>query len=1221
MRALLAIARHELREQLRRVSTWVYFASFFAIAFLIMLAMMGAWDDFDLGSAVLSANSPSTVSTLLLIFSILAVPVTSGIAGRAVHKDFEAGIHPLFFTTPVRKGAYLGGRYLGAVAANLLVLLALPLGFLAATLSPWGEADRVAPFRPEAYATPFAAIVIPNLLLTAAVFLMLGALTRRALANQVGGVALLMGWAISRVFATALEGDWFSHLSDPFGAAPLDWSTRYWTVAEQNALAMPLSTPLLVNRLLWLGVTAAVLGYGFARFRFAQFAREEGGAPPPQGLPAPWLGARLRLPDPARSFGARAWGAQLAAVTADAARRIVRGTWFWILVGLCVLLMLAGATELGSIYGTRTYPVTYQVLELLGETFGLFAVLIIVIYAGELVWEEREAGSAQIHDALPVPTWLPLAGKALALTATTAVLLAAVMAAGMLLQAARGYFRFEPGLYLAELFGLTFPSLLLYVVLAMTVHTLANHKYVGHLVVVLYFVGAPFLYGALPHNLLFFSSTPETLYSDMNGYGHSVEGWSWYMLLWALVAVLLALASSLFRVRGTETTLGARTRLARLRATRPLLVAAGTATVLVLATGGFILHNTVRLNDWTRPKETQRIQAEYERLYKRFEALPMPRISAVELHADLFPRTRDLRVRGVYTLVNRTAEPLARVHVDLPNDLEIRALALSAPAAPEIADTALGYHGWVLERPLAPGDSLELRFDVAHLTRGFADEPSFHPVVHNGTFFNNAVLPGIGYNPEGEVLDERARGRLGLPSRPRAAAIDDSAALARTFVSRDADRIRFRATVSTDLDQTALAPGRLERTWTEGGRRYFRYVMDVPMLHFYAILSARYRVRRDSWEGVAIEVFHHPGHEYNLDRMIGAAGKALAYMTREFGPFPHRHVRIAEFPRYADFAQSFAGTIPYSEGIGFIADVRADDVDYPFFVTAHEVAHQWWGHQLVPADVQGAAMLSETLAEYSALMVMEEEFGRERIGRFLRFELDQYLKGRTAERRGEMPLALVENQQYIHYNKGALAMYALRDYVGEAAVNGALRAFLAEAGDRGPPYPTSLELLDHLYAATPDSLHSLVEDLFETVTLWDLAAVRAEATELAEGRWRLDLTVRGRKLRADPFGEEEAVEMDERVEIGVFAAGAEAPFWLRKVRLGGETHTFRIELDRRPARAGIDPLHKLIDRELDDNVVEVTVRGGRSARAEGAKALVDSARAARARRDSAGRAP
>jgi ABC-2 type transport system permease protein len=1195
--ALLAIAEYELREQLRRVSTGVYFLVFLGLALLAGIAATGAWPDADMGSPVLLANGPRTVASQMLVLSLLALPVASALAGRAVHKDFEARIHPLFFTTPVSKGAYLGGRYLAAVAVNLVVVLAIPLGLLAALWIPGGDADRIGPFRPDAYAVPFAVIVVPNVLLAAAVFLVLGALTRRTVANQVGGVALLAAWGVSRVLTRALEVDWFALVSDPFGAAPLHHATRYWTVAEQNALAIPVTGAFLLNRAVWLAAGAAVLAYGVRRFRFAQFAREEGGAPPAAAEEAPSLAAGLRLPRPLRSFGAGARAAQLAAVTADAVRRILRGRWFWILAWLCVSLMLLSTTELGSIYGTRTYPVTYQVLEHFGETFFLFVLIVIAIYAGELVWEERETGSAQLHDTLPVPDWLPLAGKTLALIGTCAVLLGVVMATGMLVQVSLGYFRLEPGQYLLELFGLQLPALVLLVVLAVTVQTLANHKYVGHLIVILYVFGAEGLYLAgITHNLAHYGAAPATFYSDMNGYGHTLAGWGWFTLHWALVAVLLAVLSNLFRVRGVDGGAGWRLRMARLRATRPVLASAAAALALVLATGGFVLHNTVRLNEWMPPREGERLQARYEERYKRYESLPQPRISAVELEVEIFPRARDLRVRGRYTLVNRTGAPVEEVHVDLPSDLRIRRLELALPAAPAIADTALGYHAWRLERPLAAGDSTELRFEVEHRTRGFENEPSFYPVVGNGTFFGSELLPGIGYNPAGELADDRARARHGLPFRPRAAAIGDSAALARNFVSRDADWIRFAATVSTDADQVALAPGRRVREWREGGRRYFRYEMEVPMLNFYTFLSARYRVRREAWNGVEIEIHHHPGHAYNLDRMAAAVHRSLEYFTREFGPYPHGHVRIAEFPRYADFAQSFAGTIPYSEGIGFIAHVREGDVDYPFFVTAHEVAHQWWGHQVVPADVQGAAMLTETLAEYSALMVMEEEYGRARIGRFLRHELDGYLKGRTGERRGEMPLALVENQQYVQYNKGALAMYALRDYVGEAAVNGALRAFLEEVRFRGAPYPTSAELLRHLRAATPDSLQGLVEDLFETVTLWDLAAVRAEAEELADGRWRLDLTVRGRKLRADGLGEEERVEMDDVVEIGVFAAGEEEPFFLRKVRLTGERRTFRMELDRRPARAGIDPLHKLIDRDLDDNVVRVTRRGGAGAR-------------------------
>ena len=1222
MTALLSIARFELKGELRRISTWVYFAIFFAIAFFSMAAVAGAWPEFDAGSRVLRANSRAQVSDLTVILSILAVPITSALAGRAVHRDFEARIHPLFFTTPVSKAAYLGGRYLAAVATNLIVLLGIPLGLMAGAAFPMADPERIGPFLPSAYAQPFALVVIPNVLVTAALFLVLAALTRRVLANQVGGLALLLGWAVSRLFTTAIDEDWLTHLSDPFGAAPLNRATRYWTVVEQNTLPMPVTGPLLANRALWLAVGFAVLAYGIGRFRFAQFAREDGGARGPgAGAQAPSLASRLRIPVPRRSFGARARLAQLVAMTRDGTRRILRGVWFWILAGLCMALVLVSATEIGSIYGTRTFPVTYQVLDLLSGTFVLFLLIVITVYAGELVWEEREAGSAQIHDSLPVPNWVPFAAKVLALLGIVAVLLGVAMLTGMLIQAARGYYRFEPGLYLSELFGGALPGFALLVVLAVTVQSLANHKYVGHLIVILYYILAPFMeLGGFNHNLWIYGSTPETFYSDMNGYGHTLGPARWYTLFWAGVAVLMAVVSHLFWVRGMDA--GNRGLVARRRLTRPVAAAAALAAVLVVSTGGFIVHNTTRLNEWQTDDEETRILAEYEKRYKRYEPLPMPRISAVALEVDIFPEQRDLRMRGTYRLVNRTGRPVEQIHVDLLNTLRIRRLELGVPARKTITDGEKGYHAFRLARPLAPGDSTVLRFDLEHLTRGFEDEPSFFPVVQNGTFVNSQYLPGIGYNPMGELDDEAARARQGLPPRPRVLPLDDPLGRSRNFVSRDADWIDFRVTVSTSGDQVALAPGRLEREWRRGGRRYFAYRMDVPMLNFYAFLSARYAVRKARWKNVEIEVFHHPGHEYNVDRMIRAVQRSLDYYTREFGPYQHGQVRIAEFPRYADFAQSFAGTIPYSEGIGFIADVRADDIDYPFFVTAHEVAHQWWGHQVAPADVQGAAMLSETLAEYSALMVMEKQYGRGQIGRFLRHELDGYLQGRTGERRAEMPLALVENQQYIHYNKGALAMYALRDYVGEAAVNGALRAFLRETRAAPGRWPTSEDLLRHLRAAAPDSLQGLVDDLFTTVTLWDLEATRAVGADLGGGRYEVELTVGARKVRAGPLGDETAVPMDDLVEVGIFGEDDEEPIYLRKFRFTGQPRTFRITVDEWPLRAGIDPLHKLIDRDLDDNVVDIQRRPGTPVRRRppAARPARDSARdsARSGTRDTAG---
>ena len=1187
MTALFRLAAFEARYQLRRVSAWVYFFCFAAIAFFMTAAAAGAWPEMDMGSPILRANSPLRIASTLLGLAVLGVPITAAIAGNAVYRDFQTGIFPLFFTTPIRKAAYLGGRWLGAVAANFVVFLGAPLGIWLATVSPWPEAGRIAPFSAASYLLPLAVLILPNLLFTAAVFLTLAAVTRRMLPNYVGGMVLLLGWALARVFIDVLDRDWAVWMLDPFGSAAVQRITRYWTVVDQNVAPLPLPPMLLANRALWLGLGAAVFAAGAAAFRF-QHAAPEARRRRPADEPGPALARpAVEVPRVRREFGLGMHLRQLAGETRRAIREVVANPWFPAILGICLAFVMISATQVGSLFGTTTYPVTYQVLEMLTGTFALFVVIVVTFYSGELVWNERELRAAGIHDSLPVPTWVPLAAKIAALFAVVVAMMAAAFACGILIQSARGYFRFEPGLYLRELFVVQLLGNYVPIVfLSVLVQTLVNHKYVGHFLVILFYVGSGVLaLLGLEHNLTVYGSVPQPVYSDMNGYGHGLVPWGWYSLFWGLVALLLAVASNLFRVRGEEGGWRARLRLARHRLTRPLLAATGGIVLLAVATGGWIVYNTTVLNDFDTRREGERVQAEYEKDYKRYEWVPQPRVTAANLQVDLFPDRRDARLRGVYTLVNRTASRIDSIHVDYPNNLEVRGYSFDRPFSRVVDDRAKGYQIFRLGRPLMPGDSARMTFDLEMDSRGFEDSPDYGPVVGNGTFMNSQLIPQIGYNPEGELMDEGARERYGLPPRPRAASIHDPRARTRNFVSPDADWIAFEVTVSTSADQTAVAPGYLQREWRQGGRRFFRYRMDAPMLNFYAFLSARYNVRRDRWRDVAVEVYHHPGHEYNVGRMIESVKASLDYYTREFGPYQSRQVRILEFPRYGQFAQSFDNTIPYSEGIGFIADVGRDDIDYPFFVTAHEVAHQWWGHQLAPADVQGAATLSETLAEYSALMVMEKRYGREQIGRFLRHELDAYLRGRGTERRAEKPLVLVENQQYIHYNKGALAMYALRDLIGEARVNGALRALLAETRYQGPPYPTALDLVRHLRAATPDSLRGAVADLFEHVTLWETKAAGATYRRRADGKYDVEVTVETRKIRADSLGNETDLPVDDRIDIGVYAAGRNEPIYLRKHRITSSPQTVRVTVDRVPRRAGIDPLHKLIDRKLDDNVV------------------------------------
>ena len=485
-----------------------------------------------------------------------------------------------------------------------------------------------------------------------------------------------------------------------------------------------------------------------------------------------------------------------------------------------------------------------------------------------------------------------------------------------------------------------------------------------------------------------------------------------------------------------------------------------------------------------------------------------------------------------------------------------------------------------------------MRFDFDYPTHGFRNSGSNTDVVYNGSFVNGiAVLPRIGYQPQGELITDRDRKKFGLAPKERALDRDDPKGLAENLIATDADWISFDTVVSTDADQIAIAPGYLQREWMDQGRRYFSYKMDVPILNFFAYQSARYEVRKDKWHDVPIEIYYQPGHEYNLDRMIAATQASLTYFSDNFGPYQHKQFRIIEFPRFAAFAQAFPNTIPYSESIGFIARVREGDekdIDYPFYVTAHEAAHQWWGHQVVGGNVQGGTMLVETLAQYSALMVMKHKYGDAKMKKFLAYELDRYLLGRATEQKKELPLSRVENQPYIHYRKGSLVMYALQDYIGEDNVNRALRAFRDEHAFKGPPYPNTTQFLKHLRAVTPADMQYVIDDLFESITLYDNRAVSANAKALPDGRYEVTLKVFAKKMKADELGKEAGVPINDLLEIGVLDEKDE-PLLLEKRRIDKEESEITLIVPKKPARAGIDPFNKLIDRKPKDNTVAVTI--------------------------------
>ena len=1196
----LHILRFELAYQLKRPLLWL-------VAFFFALMTFGATssDTVQIGGAIgnIDRNAPWVIVRMHAFMSAIGMFITTIFVAGAILRDFDANTHELFFSRPVKRRDYLLGRFVGACLVSFTAFMGATAGMFVGSLMPWVEPEQLGPVMLSPYLFGLLVMALPTLLFSACLFFSLASLSRSMLYTYLGVVAFFALFSISQVMLADLDNRYLAAMADPFGLGALQEATKYWTIVERNSQLPPLAGVLLYNRLLWAGVGLVVLAAALSRFRatarlrgrrrriwpWRRGAQTDADAAPPAAGAAP--------PVAARDFTFATALRQFLYQTRIEVLGVFKSVPFLVILAFGIFNLIGTSGFLDQIFGTPVYPVTHLMLRAMQGAYVFLLVIIITFYSGELIWRERTVKLAEIYDAMPTPNWVYLGAKLVAqLLVVVAFVLGGVLAA-IGVQIYRGYYNFELPVYAQGFVVLVVPFLLI-CFLASFFQVASGKKFIGYMLMILYLISGIVL-GSLDfdHNLYNYAGAPNAPYSDMNGYGHFIEPLFWFNLYWAFAAAVLTALAVLLWVRGTDTSWKKRLQIARDRFRGPVRVALPAMALGFVAVGGWIFYNTNVLNEYVPSDKGEARQADYEKKFRQYKDVALPRVTDVRVDVDIFPHQRRIEARGRYTLVNRNDQPLADLHVSIPPQVTVESLDFPAHSQ-TLSDPEHGYAIYRLEQPLAPGEAMEMRFDLSVENPGFRNNGSDTSIVYNGTFFNNRqYFPAFGYSEGRQLVDRNLRRKYDLPVVHRMAKVDDLFARRNTYIASDSDWIDFETTVSTSADQIAIAPGYLQREWSEGDRRYFHYKMDAPILHFYSYLSAAYQVQRDRHGDVAIEIYHHPGHDYNVDRMIDSIKKSLDYFEANFSPYQHRQMRIIEFPRYARFAQSFPNTVPFSESIGFIARLDEDDeeaLDYPFYVTSHEVAHQWWAHQVIGGAVQGSTLMSETMSQYSALMVMEKEYGPEKMRRFLKHELDNYLRSRSGELVEEMPLLLVENQGYIHYRKGSLVMYALRDYIGEVPLNRALAAYTAAVKFQQPPYTNSLEFFDYLKQEVPADKGALLADLFENITLFENRVEEASYAERADGKYVVTLAAKTRKVRADGQGVETEVPIDDWIDVGVFGEKREngkkeeTVLFLEKRRIIDADATFKVVVDGKPARAGIDPYNKLVDRNPDDNVKKVS---------------------------------
>lgn len=1181
-----------------------------------MMSTIGVFDAVKNTSAsLLQMNSAYLLNEMLDSFNTLLYFLFPSIIGMAIYRDYKYNVHHILYSYPFSKWQYLLGKFTSSFLVTLLISIMMGIGSFLATLVPWANPELLGPNELWNYVQVYLINLIPNMLFIGVIVFAVVTLTRSVYTGFITIIIIMIVQGIINSIAADVNYRELGALLDPSGGQALHYYTRYWSVEELNANNLPLEKYYLLNRLIWLIISLIALFVLGKVFKFEQqpatfsWKRKIKG----ERVVKNNFGGifKIVLPKVRYDFSCKANWSNVFAFAKIDFKFLARNRVFLILIGVGLLFMVLVASFAMTMYGTSTYPLTRQMLMIPGATFHFFILMITFLGAGLLVHRGENTRMNLLVDSTAVPNWVLFISKFFALIGLQLMLLALIMITSMGIQAYNGFYQFEIGLYLQSLLGYNWIEFIIWALMALAVQTFFKNYIIGFFVLLVLNIGWPAISKiGVEQPIFFFNSIPTPSYSDMNGFGSNADFGRFliYTFYWSLFVAGLSGLTLLFWRRGVFSGLKERLYYAKKRSKAIVIVPTLLFFVTFISLGAYLYYENTVLNVFHSSKETELLQVAYEKTYKKYQWMAQPRLVDVKVDVDLYPEQNNFQARGIYILENKTTQVLDSLYVSYSPSLK-NTITLEGGTFLS-TDSIQGVSFYRLDTPMQVGEKRTLEFVVENKPNTVIRSKS--PILNNGTFLNNSFFPSLGYSDRGELIDDEIRKKYGLSPKERMAEQTDKRALQNTYISSDADWIHFETTVSTTADQIAIAPGYLQKEWTEGKRRYFHYKMDQKMLNFYAYNSARYEVKRDKWKDVNIEIYYHKGHEYNLDRMMAGVKKSLAYYSEAFSPYQHKQVRIIEFPlTMGTFAQSFANTIPFSEAIGFVADVddtKEDAVDYPFSVTAHEVAHQWWAHQVIGANVQGATMLSESLSEYSSLKVLEQEYGKGQMQRFLKEALDGYLSGRSREDKKEKPLMYNENQQYIHYNKGSLVFYTMSDYLGDKAFNNVLHNYVKKVAFQEAPYTVSAELVDAIQGATPDSLKYMVNDMFRTITLYDNYVDQAEVKALANGQYEVKIKAyiskyrageKGEKIYADPgdtpllfTGDKklkiESLPLADYVEVGVFAKSEEVKskekvLYLQKVKITDIQNEFTIIVEEKPTEVGIDPYYKLIDTRSYDN--------------------------------------
>ncbi len=1160
----------------------------------------------------LSKNSTFIITFMTGLLSLGNIFVATVFFTNTMLRDQEHKMYELIHSTPVSKFKFLLSRFLGTYVACVIAFLFGTIGMLVGSFAPWLDPEKLEAINLINYLWPFLTIAIPNILICCAVVFLLGVITKNRIAMYVGGLFIYVLYMGGSIFSSA---PWLAEASpsstesmslaakiDPFGMAAFFLQSRNWSVLERNTQLIGLEGDLLFNRILWLIISFVLIGLAYKVFSFRLRSKSQKNKK--EQLSKGDLVDQKRIKyQPvmanAQSFQAK-WSAFLSLIKIELSA-MVKGLPFLII--LLFWLLLLGTEVLSSLDGgirtSASYPHTSIIFSNILEMLPGLGIIVLIFFSNEQIWRNNTLKIDELNDSSPVNNLTLFLSKYVALAMIPLILITLSIVLGIVIQLGSGFYKIEPYVYLSIYYYAGLP-LLLVAALSLFIQSLIPSKYVGMVITGLVVLVTSTVAGrmvGIRHLLLRFASTIEGQdYSDMNGLGHYVEGFHWRMLYWTAFTFLMIVLTYGLWQRGKGTGIKYRMKLLRVQIGRWGKVILLGSLLIFLSSGSYIYYQTNIIEEYNTPTEILDWRQTYEELYKPYEDLIQPTITSIKSEVDLYPSKQYYQVKANYITKNMSTRPIHKILVGVNKLVQLNQVTIDG-AHPTEADHTYGYFWYELEKPLLPGKELVMSFEFeSHLSQ-FSNHSGFNAMVENGSFIRmSRYFPYLGYTSEFEISGKDERKKRGLPEQEGIKKLEEYIAeTSYDSTYNDYNFIDFETVVSTDEGQTAIAPGNLIDQWEKKNRNYFHYQVNRKIPNRFAFSSARYAVKKEDYKGINIAIYHHPEHHYNIDLMMDRIKMTLDYCQSAFGPYQYDHFRYVEISEFARgfAATAYPGSIFNNENFGFTADLtNSSKADLLTQLIAHEFSHQWWGGQLDPKTVEGSTTLVETLAQYTEIMLYEKAYGKQKALDALNVELDLYLGNRGFEK--EQPLYKVNGQPHVSYSKGLRFMYLMKELVGEAKLNQALKDLLSKHAFPKTP-ATSIDLLVALQEIVPITHHHLLDQWFKKVILYDLKTLSGEYKELANGKYEVKLKVLTQKQEDLGLGNEAKMEVNESFKVGIFGSmndfsNKENILHMEEYLFTGDTTFLKIIVDEKPSLGGVDPYVLMMDKDRTDNVKELKLK-------------------------------